>query len=228
MTISANILTTLEYLGRYEPEGNHFLGVTVQISAAPDTQLTTARSYEGLLCPWLWNPLSSQQTSFQPEVWRVDTSGAATSLDCTLVAPGSVSEEFAAFLQRLHSRFQNAAGYSWTSTKFVESVDNNGGMRWPVFLAYLGRAPYPLQHMLKLAYFLRVAEDLTDTSFSGTSLFAGSVFRTATEIFSLSPIAPLQAPALVSGIVKIDYRVQSVDGGASNVAATLNAQILSA
>jgi hypothetical protein len=190
MANTIKILTTLEYLGTYpdkDAKSHHYFGIVLQAGVPADQNgkrlFDVGRDQTPLLQPWYWDepevvifPLNADHTLGTPlKLEAEDAHKKNPSLDPThcyvlnasIVNPG------------LHDDFENAFNaqdFAWPGpTSAMQRDPARTQYPWPAYLAQVSRYPFPIPHLLNLAYIVKVHDSVAPVK--GTSYVAAVKFE---------------------------------------------------
>jgi hypothetical protein len=197
MPNAIQIISTLEYIGPYST-GTYF-GLVLQVGtgevplATQSTQVTL--SMASLLEPWKWkSPKANPPWWPQIQLWKYDNNGdpaagdpktATQSLDEPV--PIDVTQyDCSAIRDQLETNCKLAiqnSNLSWVDPgKAIGNVVSkaDSGYPWPAQLGQVTRLAYPIPHILRLSYLLKVndpqfAQPVANSSYFATVTFATSV-----------------------------------------------------
>jgi hypothetical protein len=202
MPNAIQIISTLEYIGAYST-GTYF-GLVLQVGtgevpiATQSTQVTL--SMASLLEPWNWkSPIANQAPIANPwwpqiQLWKYDNNGDPAAGD-PKTATQSVDEpvpvditryDCSAIRDQLEVNCKTAirnSNLSWIDPgKAIGNVVSaaDSGYPWPAQLGQVTRLAYPIPHILRLNYLLKVndpkfAQPVANSSYFATVTFATSV-----------------------------------------------------
>jgi hypothetical protein len=213
MSHDIQVLTTLEYLGPY-PTGSssYYFGVVLQVGVpiGDDGELLfpVSQNQAPLLQPWLW-------TNVEVNIWPFAGGSLGTPLKLVSAQTNPTLHPRARYaldqsiLDRIGKDFSTALAdqdFGWSDPQ-KQGASARRGTRpqypWPAYLAQLSRYPFPIPHLLNLAFIVKVDPSTPlakDTTYVAAVKFTTKIAGTATGF------TPKDAqPADAQGRVCVSY-----------------------
>lgn len=209
MSNEIQVLTTLEYLGPY-PRGssNYYFGVVLQtgvpIGEDDHPAFPVTRNQAPLLQPWLW-------TKPEVNIWAVNDDGSigaqlkvdsspATKNNPTL-HPGALYTLDKSIIDRIGGDFEDAftdQDFGWSDPQHAKQgaakrKDNRTQYPWPAHLAQLSRYPFPIPHLLNLAFIVKIdpsTRPVPNGTYVAALKFSAKVAGTDTTFTPQNPKPP--------------------------------------
>ncbi len=159
--MAINVLTTLEYLGPYSNGVGQDVYCGVVLSVAADPGTTVDATVTPFLQPWNWSVLAVS-------IWEMNPDGSnPTELSNLQIVPPTGFTLDAGILTQIQNDFGTNKGndFCWTDPQTVDPAKPGGGTSvnssgarypWPAHLAQVARYPYPIPHLLNLAFIVKV------------------------------------------------------------------------
>lgn len=178
------ILTTLEYLGKYD--GVPYFGLVLQtgVGQMPGGTLTIDSEIQNILEPWMWWDPSKPQPTTQSDVkkslnvqqpridlwWATPAAPVPTLIRSSLDAipqtiDRSITDQLGKDCKDALPKIANGDHYlGWSDPGSAKSdpvtrrADGRSILPWPAHLAQITRYPYPIPHVLNLSFQLKVKD----------------------------------------------------------------------
>src|ERR1017187_9692348 len=208
MADSIQVLTTLEYLGAY-PKGSsdYYFGVVLQVGVPVgsdgNTSFKVDQTQTELLQPWLWKKP-------QVNIWPLDHGAAGQALTLTPITLGDPSSSppgyklESSITKQLGQDFEDAykqQDFGWADAS-QQSISKRKDTRtqypWPAHLAQLSRYPFPIPHLLNLAYIVKVDSDSVQPK-ENVTYIASVSFDACVTAHCATPATFTPEPATTTG-----------------------------